>query len=196
MGLRNLNERSAEGDIGRESQGEKEGERLEHSPEANENSERSEENDLEPRLPNVFWALAPILCMAFLMLYVFGWAADSDGYDAAHMPLLCSTVIACAVGVAYGRSFKYMLEGILDRLLVSMEAILILLLVGLLISSFMVSGTIPALIYYVRYVIPSTCRVRSLLRRRDNLQSYFQSVFNHSMKFSSGLPVRSACVCP
>ena len=29
-----------------------------------------------------------------------------------------------------------------------MEAILILLLVGLLISSFMISGTIPALIYY------------------------------------------------
>ena len=102
----------------------------------------------EPRLPNLFWALVPILCMAGLMLYVFGWVADSETYDAAHLPLLCSTVVACAVGIAYGRSFKYMLDGILNRLLVSMEAILILLLVGLLISSFMISGTIPALIYY------------------------------------------------
>ena len=108
----------------------------------------SEKTEGEARLPNLFWALFPIICMAGLMIYVFGWVADSDTYDAAHMPLLCSTVVACAVGVAYGRSFKYMLQGILDRLLVSMEAILILLLVGLLISSFMISGTIPALIYY------------------------------------------------
>ena len=100
------------------------------------------------RLPNLFWALVPILSMVALMLYVFGFVADTEVYDAAHMPLLCSTIVACAVGVAYGRSFKYMLQGILDRLLVSMEAILILLLVGLLISSFMISGTIPALIYY------------------------------------------------
>ena len=101
-----------------------------------------------PRLPNLFWAWVPILSMVALMLYVFVFVADAKVYDAAHMPLLCSIVVACAVGMAYGRSFKYMLDGILDRLLVSMEAILILLLVGLLISSFMISGTIPALIYY------------------------------------------------
>ncbi len=111
-------------------------------------SPASTAEETAPRLPNLFWALVPIFSMIALMLYVFGFVADSDTYDAAHMPLLCSTVVACAVGMAYGRSFKYMLTGILDRLLVSMEAILILLLVGLLISSFMISGTIPALIYY------------------------------------------------
>ena len=101
-----------------------------------------------PRLPNLFWALMPILVMVGLMIYVFGVVADADIYDAAHMPLLCSIVVACAVGMAYGRSFTYMVGGIMQRLHTSMEAILILLLVGLLISSFMVSGTIPALIYY------------------------------------------------
>ena len=76
-----------------------------------------------PRLPNLFWALVPILSMVGLMLYVFGFVADSETYDAAHMPLLCSTVVACAVGMAYSCSFKYMLEGILNRLLVSMDPI-------------------------------------------------------------------------
>ena len=91
------------------------------------------------------------------MAYVFGFTADSKVYDSAHMPLLCATAVACAVGMAYGRSFKYMLDGILERLLVSMEAILILLLVGLLISSFMISGTIPALIYYgMQMLTPQT----------------------------------------
>ena len=110
--------------------------------------EASEKAPREVRLPNLFWAFVPILCMAGLMLYVFGWVADADTYDAAHLPLLCATAVACAVGIAYGRTFKYMLQGIVERLSVSMEAILILLLVGLLISSFMISGTIPALIYY------------------------------------------------
>ncbi len=102
----------------------------------------------EPRLPNLFWALVPILAMVGLMLYVFGFVANPDVYDAAHMPLLCSIVVACVVGMVHGRSFRYMLGGILERLATSMEAILILLMVGLLISAFMISGTIPALIYY------------------------------------------------
>ena len=110
--------------------------------------ETSAKAEREIRLPSLFWALVPIFSMIGLMLYVFGYIADTDRYDAAHMPLLCSTVVAVAVGMAYGRSFKYMLDGILERLLVSMEAILILLMVGLLISAFMISGTIPALIYY------------------------------------------------
>ena len=62
----------------------------------------------EMRLPNLFWALVPILSMAALMLYVFGWVADADTYDAAHLPLLSATIIACAVGIAYGRTFTYM----------------------------------------------------------------------------------------
>ena len=61
----------------------------------------------EVRLPNMFWALVPILCMTALMIYVFGWVADSETYDAAHLPLLCSIVVACIVGIAYGRSFRW-----------------------------------------------------------------------------------------
>ena len=110
--------------------------------------ETAETKKREPRQPNLFWALMPILSMVALMLYVFGFVANADEYDAAHMPLLCAIVVACCVGVAYGRSFMDMLQGMINRLTTSMEAILILLLVGLLISSFMISGTIPALIYY------------------------------------------------
>ena len=117
----------------------------------------SAEGEKAPRLPNLFWAWVPILSMVVLMAYVFGFSSEPKTYDAAHMPLLCATVVACIVGIAYGRSFKYMLDGILDRLLVSMEAILTLLLVGLLISSFMISGTIPALIYYgMSFLTPQT----------------------------------------
>jgi NhaC family Na+:H+ antiporter len=99
------------------------------------------------RLPKIWEALLPILMMMALMIYVFG-IDKGENYDAAHMPLICSIIVACAVGYFCGHSFSDMLAGMLERLSASLEAVLILCTVGLLVSSFMISGTIPALIYY------------------------------------------------
>ena len=96
------------------------------------------------RLPNFVEALLPIVVMMALMLY----GLRCDYYVDAHMPLVVSIVVACAVGCACGHSFSDMLAGMLDRLNATMEAILILMTVGLLVASFIMSGTIPALIYY------------------------------------------------
>ena len=106
------------------------------------------------RLPSFFEAILPILTMVLLMVYVFVYAKrEVDGkleniYDGAHMPLICGIIVACIVGMICGHSFKEMLAGMIDRINTTLDAILILLTVGLLISSFMMSGTIPALIYY------------------------------------------------
>lgn len=96
------------------------------------------------RLPNFVEALLPIVVMMALMLY----GLNGGYYSDAHMPLVVSIVVACAVGCACGHSFSDMLAGMLDRLNATMEAILILMTVGLLVASFIMSGTIPALIYY------------------------------------------------
>lgn len=96
------------------------------------------------RLPNFVEALLPIVVMMALMLY----GLKGGYYVDAHMPLVVSIVVACAVGCACGHSFSDMLAGMLDRLNATMEAILILMTVGLLVASFIMSGTIPALIYY------------------------------------------------
>lgn len=98
------------------------------------------------RLPSMVEAFLPIIAMVCLMVYVFNFS--DGGYDAAHMPLVIAICIACIVGGICGHSFSDMLEGIIERLTATLEAILILLTVGLLISSFMISGTIPAVIYY------------------------------------------------
>ncbi|MDO4518018.1 MAG: Na+/H+ antiporter NhaC [Bacillota bacterium] len=103
------------------------------------------ENIKQTRLPNVFEALLPIIVMMGLMLYGF---IGGSGYTDAHMPLVVSIIVACIVGIRCGHSFSGMLAGMLDRLNATMEAILILCTVGLLVSSFIMSGTIPALIYY------------------------------------------------
>lgn len=105
-------------------------------------------NEKQPkavRLPNVFEALLPIIVMMGLMIYDL---AFEGYYTDAHMPLLVSIVVACIIGCLCGHSFSDMLAGMMDRLNATMEAILILLTVGILVASFIMSGTIPALIYH------------------------------------------------
>lgn len=98
------------------------------------------------RLPNFFEALLPILVMMGLMIY--GLNFSNGVYYDAHMPLVVSIVVACIIGCICGHSFSDMLAGMIERLNATMEAILILCTVGLLVASFIMSGTIPALIYY------------------------------------------------
>ena len=97
------------------------------------------------RLPNIFEAVLPILVMMVLMIYGFIGGGD---YTDAHMPLVISIAVACIIGGICGHSFSDMLAGMLDRLNATMEAILILCTVGILVATFIMSGTIPALIYY------------------------------------------------
>lgn len=104
------------------------------------------EKKKEVRLPNALEALLPIITMVALMLV--GFLTEDSAYSDAHMPLICAIIVACFVGAACGHSFQDVLDGMLKRLDATMEAILILLCVGLLISSFMIAGTIPAVIYY------------------------------------------------
>lgn len=106
----------------------------------------SNEKSRTVRLPNVVEALIPIVVMMGLMIY--GLNFTDETYVDAHMPLAVSIVVACIVGCVCGHSFSDMLAGMVDRLNATMEAILILLTVGLLVASFLMSGTIPALIYY------------------------------------------------
>ena len=106
----------------------------------------SNEKSRNVRLPNFVEALLPIVVMMLLMLYGLNWGGGV--YVDAHMPLAVSIVVACAVGCFCGHSFSDMLAGMIDRLSATMEAILILCTVGLLVASFLMSGTIPALIYY------------------------------------------------
>ena len=106
----------------------------------------SNEKTRAVRLPNVVEALIPIVVMMGLMIY--GLNFTDETYVDAHMPLAVSIVVACIVGGICGHSFSDMLAGMIDRLNATMEAILILCTVGLLVASFLMSGTIPALIYY------------------------------------------------
>lgn len=96
------------------------------------------------RLPNKVEAIIPIVFLLTLMItnYALGWGLDP------HIPVTLSCGVAMIIGKLCGYSYKDMLAAGLEAVNQSLEAIIIILLVGCLIGSFTACGTIPAVVYY------------------------------------------------
>ncbi len=65
-----------------------------------------------------------------------------------HLPLIVGCVVAGIVAATRGYKWEETLEGMLDGIFQSLEAVLILLCIGILVGTWIASGTVPALIYY------------------------------------------------
>ncbi len=89
-------------------------------------------------------ALIPILSLiAFLFFGLTVFGAD------VHIPILAAAVVAAIVAV-FGLGFKWeeLEEGIVDTIKMSMGAILILMVIGSVIGTWILSGVVPTMIYY------------------------------------------------
>ena len=96
------------------------------------------------RLPNKVEAIIPIVFLLTVMItnYALGWGLDP------HIPVTLSCGVAMIIGKLCGYDYKDMLAAGLEAVNQSLEAIIIILLVGCLIGSFTACGTIPAVVYY------------------------------------------------
>lgn len=93
-------------------------------------------------------AMIPILFLVGLLacsVYLFG--ADSS-YGANQIVLVLTACVAALVGRRVGVSWVEAQNGIIDGITLGLAPILILLAVGMLIGSWILSGTVPAMIYY------------------------------------------------
>ena len=102
----------------------------------------------EPRETTLADALIPIvslILMLSLSVYLFG--DDSSG-GANQIVLTTGAAIAAIIAIRQGRRWEDILHAIVHGISTAMGAILILLAVGSLIGTWLMSGTVPALIYY------------------------------------------------
>jgi NhaC family Na+:H+ antiporter len=93
-------------------------------------------------------ALTPIIFLISLLacsVYLFG--ADSS-YGANQIALVLATCVAAMVGRRVGIPWLTAQEGIIDGIRVGLGPTLILLAVGMLIGTWILCGTVPAMIYY------------------------------------------------
>jgi len=94
----------------------------------------------------IFCGLAFMYCLDVLEI-MFGDAWGSN-YGDLHMPLVLSSLVAAAVAIANGFKWNYLEQAIVATISRSLQAILILLTVGILIGTWISSGVIPTLIFY------------------------------------------------
>jgi NhaC family Na+:H+ antiporter len=83
---------------------------------------------------------------------------------AAHIPLLLAAAIAALVGMRAGHRWQDIEEGIISGVSVGLKPILILLVVGMLIGTWIAGGIVPILIYHwLKLLSPSILLVSTCL---------------------------------
>jgi NhaC family Na+:H+ antiporter len=117
----------------------------------------------EPRTASIFDVAITIgTTVALLGLSVFMFGSDSSS-GANQIALVIGAVIATVVGIKNGHSWTVIESNIVAGISTAMPAILILFSVGSLIGVWMLSGTVPTMIYYGLLLLdasvfyPATC---------------------------------------
>lgn len=118
------------------------------------------------RAPTLWHALFPVAC---LILFLFVQISVFEGPP--HLPLILASVVAAVTGMSLGQSWSEIEEGIVHGIAIAVKPILILIVVGILIGTWIAGGVVPVLIDYgLRLLSPSyfllaaslTCSVVSI----------------------------------
>jgi NhaC family Na+:H+ antiporter len=108
-------------------------------------SNRGQPSPRAPSLPDALIPLIALIAMLALSVRLFG--SDSSG-GANQVALLLGAMIAAGVAIKNGYRWAAIQQAIVHGISTAMGAILILLAVGALIGTWMLSGTVPTMIYY------------------------------------------------
>jgi NhaC family Na+:H+ antiporter len=100
------------------------------------------------RIPSLADAITPLLVLVSLLslsVYLFG---EDSSYGANQVALVLATVVASGIALKNGHDWPDIHDAITSGISVAIGAMLILLAVGALIGSWMLAGTVPAMIHY------------------------------------------------
>ena len=108
----------------------------------------SEKLHADKREPSIAQALVPVVFLIGLLassVYLFG---DGSSLGPNQIALILSAGVGIIIGLLNGYHWKELEQGIVRSISIAMGAILILLVVGSLIGTWILAGTVPAMIYY------------------------------------------------
>ena len=98
--------------------------------------------------PNAFMAIFPIVILIAMLSVNVLFYEDDATYGPNQIALILAAAVAGFMGWMLKVPFKKMIDGIVDSLGSALGAILILLLIGSLSGTWMLSGIVPAMVYY------------------------------------------------
>ena len=96
-----------------------------------------------------------VLAIIGMVVFLF-WNVMGDNGGEAHTGLILAACVAGIIGAINGWKWSYMEQGILAAINRSMQAMLILAVVGAMIASWKAGGVIPSMMYYgIKVIAPS-----------------------------------------
>jgi NhaC family Na+:H+ antiporter len=119
-----------------------------------------ESQDIKPRLPqdehivenkelNIWEALIPVIALVIMLFYNVKFAFGDDALGGSNqLILLLGAAVAAIVGFFNKVTFAQMMEEVAENIKSVTGALLILLFVGSLAGTWLISGIIPSMIYY------------------------------------------------
>ncbi|MDO4755353.1 MAG: Na+/H+ antiporter NhaC family protein [Parabacteroides sp.] len=120
--------------------------------------------------PSPLLSLVPILTLVallFVTIRTFGSDALNGG---SQIVLLTATAVCCCIAMAYSKiKWKTLEKGVINNITGVSTALIVLLIIGALSGSWMISGVVPTLIYYGMQIIhpdlflTSTCIICAIV---------------------------------
>lgn len=121
------------------------------------------------REPTMLQALVPLLFLAAALATAVYLFRDNASYGANQIGLMLATSVAALVGLRNGLTWKYIQDSLVHGISLAIVPIFILLAVGALIGTWILSGTVPTLIVYglklmhPSFFYPATCLICALV---------------------------------
>ncbi len=116
-----------------------------------------------PREAKLWEALIPVVATIALLMYSVLPFFKVE--QSVHIPLVLGTLIATIIAITrLGYSWKDIEEGIISSISGTMQAIIILAIIGMIIGTWILGGIVPTLIYYgLKILSPSVFLVAACL---------------------------------
>ncbi|MDQ7049481.1 MAG: Na+/H+ antiporter NhaC family protein [Enterobacterales bacterium] len=102
----------------------------------------------EKKSASLLDAIIPIAALMIMLFTSVRFYGSNSSYGANQIALILGAAIATLIGFKNGYSWKEIEQGISKGISTAYGAILILMMVGSLIGSWIISGTVPTMIYY------------------------------------------------
>lgn len=98
--------------------------------------------------PSLLESLLPVLFLIVMLASSVVFFGSDSSYGPNQIALILSAAVAALIGLRHGYTWKQLEKGIVHGISLSTGALLILLVVGSLIGTWILAGVVPTMIYY------------------------------------------------
>ena len=111
------------------------------------------DDKINPKEPSMLDVFIPVISLVVLLATAVVYFGNDSSYGPNQISLLLAMGIAAIIGIKNGYRWHDIEKAIISGISLSLGAVLILLAVGSLIGTWLLSGTVPTMIYYGLHIL-------------------------------------------